>query len=266
MKIKDTKMRDPSSGIPRKKTAGSFGGNFSIYSSTNKEELFYVDITKISPFEGQARVLFEDSSLESLAESIKKHGIRAPLTLLRKEDRFEVVSGERRLRAAKLADLKKVPAFVVDDKEEAESLSVIENVQRENLHSIELAIACKRLLDEKICKNVSDVSKTIGIHRTKISEYMGLLLLPAPIQEYLIKNKIEKRSVFRKLKNAKSEKECKEILGLVKIDIDLTSGVQDFSVLRLKLEGGVICLETNKISSLTEDQKERLKEVLATLF
>lgn len=215
MKIDETKSRKPTDGLYRKRDTSILGSKFSLYSSSNKEELYHVDINKIKEFEGQARRHFDEEPIKKLANSIKEHGIRAPLTLLRRsEDILEVVSGERRLRAAKIAGLKKVPAFILDDVKKAEILSVIENVQREDLHPLEFAIACKRLLEEKVYKNISELAENIGVARTSVSESLGLVDLPLSIKEYIIQNKIDNRVILRKLKRAGSENECKKILDI----------------------------------------------------
>lgn len=214
MKIEETKSRKPSEGLYRKRDTTILGSKFSLYSSANKEELYHVDVEKIKEFEGQAREYFDEDTINSLAKSIKEHGIRSPLTLLRKENEvLEVVSGERRLRAAKIAGLKKIPAFILDDKEKAENIAVIENVQREDLHPIEFGQACKRLIDKGICSTMQEISDNLGVSKSVVVESIGYLEIPEGIRNYLLKNKIASRSILRSLKN-KTLSECKFLLGI----------------------------------------------------
>lgn len=260
MKINDTKSRKPTEGLYRKRDTSVLGSKFSIYSSTNKEELYYVDIEKIKEFEGQARGYFDENTINSLAKSIREHGIRSPLTLLRKDNEtLEVVSGERRLRAAKVAGLKKVPAFILDNKEKAESLAVIENVQREDLHPIEFGQACKRLLEMRICKNAGEIADNIGVSRTVVVENMGYLDIPEEIKEYLLKNRKSSRAVLRSLRG-KSISECKKTLGLIKDEV--TPKIDSRSLMRIEIKNEKIYISKIKKNLLTPALRESLIDKL----
>lgn len=140
-----------------------------------------VDSIDANPF--QPRTSFDEQSLEELASSIKKIGIIQPLTVREAGDgRYQLIAGERRLRAARLAGLTHVPAYVrtADDQAMLE-LALVENIQREDLDAIEVAISFQRLTDE--CKlTQEELSERVGKQRSTVANYLRLLKLPAEIQ------------------------------------------------------------------------------------
>lgn len=144
------------------------------------------DIDQIYPREDQPRKYFDDQSLENLAKSIKDHGIIQPLLVTEKNGKFEIVAGERRYRAAKLAGLTEIPVVVKDlDDREIKELSIIENVQREDLNPIEEALAYRSLIDE-FSMTQEDVAGRVGKSRSYIGNSLRLLNLDEDIQVYLI--------------------------------------------------------------------------------
>lgn len=146
-----------------------------------------VDSIDANPF--QPRTNFDQQSLEELAASVKKLGIVQPLTVREAENgRYQLIAGERRLRAAKLAGLTHVPTYIrtADDQAMLE-LALVENIQREDLDSVEVAISFQRLIEE--CRLTQEqLSDRVGKQRSTIANYLRLLKLPAEIQ-LGIKNK-----------------------------------------------------------------------------
>jgi ParB family chromosome partitioning protein len=137
-----------------------------------------------NPF--QPREEFDESALQELADSISQQGIIQPLTVRKMGyDKYQLISGERRLRAARIADLETVPAYIrVANDEQMLEWALIENIQRENLNALEIAISYNRLLEE--CELTQDeLSKRVGKNRTTVSNYVRLLKLPAEIQSAL---------------------------------------------------------------------------------
>lgn len=151
----------------------------------NNSEMF-ISINLIKSNENQPRKAFDDEKIAELAESIKHHGIVQPIILRKDKDNYIIVAGERRWRAAKLLALKEVPAVVMDltDKQVLE-ISLIENIQRENLNPIEEAIAYKRLLSE-FSLTQEELSKRIGKSRVSITNTMRLMNLNESVQQYII--------------------------------------------------------------------------------
>ncbi len=142
-----------------------------------------IDIDRIEANPFQPRSGFNEESLEELARSIKELGIIQPITIRNLDDhKFQLISGERRLRAAQMAGLKKIPAFIrfADDQGMLE-MALVENIQREDLDAIEIAISFQRLIEE--CKLTQEsMSERAGKKRSTISNYLRLLKLPAEIQ------------------------------------------------------------------------------------
>ena len=151
-----------------------------------------IPVDKIDPNPFQPRIEFDLQSLNELAQSIKQNGVIQPITVHRKgNDRFELISGERRLRASIIAGIDLIPAYIIEvhSKEELIELSLIENIQRETLNPIEIALGFKRLMDE--CNlTLEEISKKTGKDKSTISNFVRLLKLPDVIQKSIIKNEI----------------------------------------------------------------------------
>jgi len=150
-----------------------------------------IDIEKVETNPFQPRSQFDETALNELAESIKQLGIIQPITVrLIGKDKFQLISGERRLRASKIAGLEKLPAFVreANDQEMLE-FALVENIQRENLNPIEIAISYQRLMEE--CDLTQEkLSERTGKGRSSVANYLRLLKLPPEIQAGLRSTKI----------------------------------------------------------------------------
>jgi ParB family chromosome partitioning protein len=160
------------------------------YDQAESKTLFYCGIEEILPNRSQPRKHFDESRLEELAESIREKGILEPLIVRKVEQGYELIVGERRWRAAQKAGLKEVPVLVREvEGQEALELSLIENVQRENLNPVEEAEAFKRLTEEF---NISqeELATRIGKDRTTIANAVRLLKLPPEVRSQLLQNRI----------------------------------------------------------------------------
>ena len=208
-----------------------------------KEGEQLININKIEPNHEQPRRNFEEDSLLELADSIKQFGVLQPLIVQKRHDYYEIIAGERRWRAAKMAGIKEIPVIIKEyTKREAVEIALIENIQRENLNPIEEAMAFKRLLTEFSLKQ-DEVAERVSKSRTTVTNSMRLLKLDERVQQmivddmistghartllaiedheeqYNLANKIfdEKLSVreteklIKELKNPKKEKEKKDI-------------------------------------------------------
>jgi ParB family chromosome partitioning protein len=154
-------------------------------------ENYEIEISKIKANPDQPRTSFNEKSLSELADSIKTHGIIQPLTLRETASgEYQIISGERRFRAAKIAGLTTVPAYIrtANDQETLE-MALIENIQREDLDAIEIALTYKRLIDE--CNLTQDaMSERVGKKRPTITNYLRLLTLEDEIQQAIRDGKI----------------------------------------------------------------------------
>ena len=142
-----------------------------------------IEIDKIETNPFQPRTDFDETALNELAESIKNQGVIQPVTVRKMGyDKYQLISGERRLRASKMAGLKKIPVFIrVANDEQMLEMALIENIHRENLNAIEVAISYQRLIEE--CQLTQDkLSEKVGKDRSTVSNFLRLLKLPAEIQ------------------------------------------------------------------------------------
>ena len=141
----------------------------------------------------QPRRTFDDNSLKSLSDSIKQYGILQPLVVIKAESGYELIAGERRLRAARMAGLSEVPVILkendYDDQRKLE-LALIENIQRENLNDIDEALAYKELMDE-FGLNQEDVAQKVGISRSAVANKIRLLKLPEEIMNDIRSGEID---------------------------------------------------------------------------
>lgn len=155
-----------------------------------EERIINIPVGKVKASPMQPRSDFDHDSLEDLTNSIKEHGIIQPLIVAAAGDGYQVIAGERRLRAASLLGLETVPAVVRDIKEQQKlELALVENLQRQDLNPVEQAVAYQRLIDEF---NVTqeEVAQRVGKNRSVIANTIRLLTLPTEIQKALVNGKI----------------------------------------------------------------------------
>lgn len=165
--------------------ADSLGG----FDGVNLMEEIPLEFIETNPY--QPREYFEQEALQDLAESIRVQGIIQPITVRKVAPRkFQLISGERRLQASKIAGLVRIPAYVrtADDQQMIE-MALIENIQRENLNAIEIALSYKRLMEECDLRQ-EDLGARVGKNRSTVTNYMRLLKLPPHIQVAIRDNKI----------------------------------------------------------------------------
>lgn len=201
-----------------------------IYETVSKEEIIEIPISELRPNPYQPRKIFDNDKLKELSESIKEHGVFQPIIVKKSIKGYEIIAGERRYRASKLAGLEKIPAIVRNftDNQMME-IALLENLQRENLNAIEEAVAYKSML-EKMNLTQDELSKKVGKSRSHITNILGLLRLPLEVQKLLVDEKISMSHarVISKLESrdemielaTKIVKEQMPVRDLEKISID----------------------------------------------
>jgi len=191
-RMKPVLGRGLASLIPRPvPTAPTFPPQGRQDDGASNEIVANIDIDRIRANPYQPRAEFEPVALDELKRSIQEKGIIQPITVCRNENGFQLISGERRVRAAREAGLLQIPAYIirVRSREEMLELALIENLQREELNPVEVAISYKRLIDE--CNFTQEqISHKIGKDRSTITNFLRLLRLPEVIQTALRKGQL----------------------------------------------------------------------------
>ena len=161
-----------------------------IYETTTKDEIIELNLDEIRPNPYQPRKIFKEESLKELAESIKINGVFQPIIVKKSIKGYDLVAGERRFRASKLAGKQTIPAIVRDFSEnQMIEIALLENLQRENLNVIEEALAYKTMI-EKLNLTQEQLSTKVSKSRSHITNILGLLRLPSDIQKMLINNEL----------------------------------------------------------------------------
>ena len=160
------------------------------YSILKEERYVDLDIDQIKPNPLQPRLNFDPQSIEELAKSIQESGILQPIVVVPEENHYRIIVGERRWRAAQKIGLKKIPAFVRSLPHEKQlEVSLVENLQREDLNPLEIALAYQKLIQD-LNYTQQQLADKVGKDRTSITNYLRLLKLPPEVQEYLAEGKI----------------------------------------------------------------------------
>lgn len=181
------------------------------------DEIVELDLSELRPNPYQPRKKFDEEALNELADSIKEHGVFQPIIVKKSIKGYEIVAGERRYRASKKLGLEKIPAIIKDfTDDEMMQISLLENLQRENLTSIEEAKAYKAIIDASNLTQ-EELAKKVGKSRSYITNILGLLTLPVSIQNLILENKISMGHA-RVLSKIEDDEKIKELANKVLSD------------------------------------------------
>jgi len=182
-----------------------------------------IDVNKIIPNKNQPRKVFDDKSLEELSQSIKSYGIIQPITVRKiYDDIYELVAGERRLKAVKLLRMESIPAVVIEVKEEeSAAMALIENLQREDLDFIEEAMAFERLIED-FGINQTQLAEKLGKSQSTIANKMRILKLPDSVKKELREAKLTERHARALLKIEDEEVLLSILEKIVKKDLNVS--------------------------------------------
>lgn len=292
MKLKDAKVRYVKKEESKPVHKGTKTGRMSIYSEGYKGEFYNIPISKLYPFKSQARQFFDSESIEALASTIKKHGIRQPLTVIPSDDKegyYEIVSGERRYRAAMQLGLKTVPCIILHDRNQAEEIALIENIQRKDLHPIELMRGYLHLMDKGICNSMQEIADKLGQSKSSIVDIMNLRNLAPEIQQMLISRQIKSRDFFRSLCKADPKDQENLVLNFNNKEKDVTSKarlnpkkakrpapvqvqqtpkkeLEPAKVLNITYEKEKFVVDKDRLRDLSYPQKIEIRELLSQIM
>ena len=193
-----------------------FGGSIIEEKSKNSEELVQnIKLIEIEPNKDQARKVFKDESIEELSESIKKYGVIQPIIVTKKDNYYQIIAGERRWRASKKAGITEIPAIVREDNEkENKEISLIENIQREDLNPIDKARGIKTLMDEYSLTQ-QEVAEVLGKARSSIANSVRLLNLDERVIDFAIEGKLTEGHCKNLLSIDDKEKQYQMALNII---------------------------------------------------
>lgn len=233
---------------------------------TDAKNEVMVNINKVEPNKEQPRKNFDEDALLELSESIKQFGVLQPLLVVDRKDYYEIIAGERRWRAAKMAGLKKVPVIIKDlTEQEIVEIALIENIQRENLNPIEEAIAYKRLLNEFNLKQ-DEVAERVSKSRTAVTNSMRLLKLCDKVQQMVIDDMISTGHARALLGITDEEKQY----TLAQKIFDEKISVRDTEKLVKKMQkqknspAKEVNPEKKKLDAVYQEAEEKMKTILGT--
>lgn len=220
-------------------------------------------INQVEPNRGQPRKHFEEDALLELADSIKQYGVLQPLLVRKRKDYYEIIAGERRWRAAKLAGVKEVPVIIKEyTEQQAVEIALIENIQRENLNPIEEAMAFKKLLTEFNLKQ-DEVAERVSKSRTAVTNSMRLLKLGEKVQQMIIDDMITTGHARALLAIDDEEQQC--LLATKIFDEKLSVRETEKLIKSLKNpKKQVKVVKTVENAFVYDDLAEKMKRVLGT--
>ncbi len=230
-------------------------------------DVYSIQVQNLVPFQSQARRVFKAEEINSLAQTIQEYGVRQPLTVVKDktaEEKYQVVSGERRLRAAIQAGLSRVPCVILHNFQKADEIAIIENIHRSDLHPVEAASAYNKLLETGKYLTQQELADKLSLKKSSVSEHLKLARLPQDIQEYLVRHDIRSRDVLRKLMSLDSSEEMKSFLNVAPTLSSqvISGGMKSISILRISLSEGNYTVQKKAMRLLSESQKKSLKEKL----
>lgn len=234
----------------------------SIMDSASDADIIQIPVDEIRPNPYQPRRSFDQEALDELATSIKNYGVFQPIIVKKGIKGYDLIAGERRLRASKLAGIDTIPAIVKDfSDEEMREIALLENLQRENLTSIELAWAYKGIIDSLNIRQ-EDLAARIGKSRSHVTNILGLLNLPDSVQNMVMDNKLSMGHA-RVLSKMKDDSKVKELADKV---VDNNISVRDLEEISSKdnIEKRVNVNRSKKESDDYKYIEDELRDVLGT--
>lgn len=238
--------------------------NVDYLSTDSNDKIIELKINDVEPDINQPRKNFDDEKLLELADSIKEHGVIQPIIVSKKDNFYQIIAGERRWRASKKAGLKTIPAIVrsYDDKKTRE-VSLIENIQRQNLNPLETAKAIRELMDEHSMTQ-EDISKTLGKSRSSIANTLRILNLDERVQEMIEMGKISEGHARTIASLDNPEKQYKFALDIVNLDMNVRDAENYAKEAKKNPKKKPTNSKKGKFEVITKDIENRLKKALGT--
>lgn len=236
--------------------------------ATKNEKIIEMKINEVEPNRNQPRKSFDEDKLGDLANSIKEHGVLQPIIVAKRDDYYQIIAGERRWRASKMAGLKTIPTIVRDyDEKKTREVALIENIQRENLNPIEVARALKELMEEHNLTQ-EELSKTLGKSRSAIANTVRILNLDERVLDLVSEGKLSEGHA-RSLASIESpQKQYKLALDMINLDMSVREAENLVKEAKeekpSKNAKGKVKKKVDKLDIIYKDIENRLKKTLGT--
>ena len=196
-----------------------------VYS--NMPKIIEIDLNKIELSPNQPRIEYNKDKIEELAKSIKKNGLIQPITVKKLDNnKYQIIAGHRRFLAFKKLNKESIPAIVKNEQHNEEIITLTENLIRENLNPIEIAISLENILEKEIAKNQSELAKILGINESTVSRYLKLLKLPEKIKQYIKERKYTDLLVLNKLASLHSTETLKIFEQIIKNNLSRKESIE----------------------------------------
>lgn len=237
----------------------TLSGNVSRETS---EKIIEMKINEIEPDINQPRKVFDDEKLQELSESIKEHGVLQPIIVTKKEDYYQIIAGERRWRASKKAGLKTIPVIVRDyDEKKIREVSLIENLQRQDLNALDTAKAIKELMEEH-CLTQEQLAKTLGKSRSSIANTLRILNLDERVQDMVQEGKLSEGHARTLASIESPQKQYKLAMDIINLDLSVRE--TESKAKEEKKEKKKKTVKKSKLEIIYKDLENRLKNALGT--
>ena len=232
--------------------------------SKSDEGVIELKLNEIEPDINQPRKTFDDEKLQELADSIKEHGVIQPIIVSKRDEYYQIIAGERRWRASKKAGLKTIPAIIRDyDEKKIREISLIENIQRQNLNPVETAKAIKELMDVHDMTQ-DDIAKTLGKSRSTIANTLRVLNLDERVQEMIESGQISEGHARTLASIESPAKQYKLALDIINMDLSVRDA-ENYA--KSKKEGKEFkkpAPKKGKLEVICKDLENEMKRVLGT--
>lgn len=228
------------------------------------EKIIEMKINEIEPDINQPRKVFDDEKLEELSASIKEHGVLQPIIVTKKDNYYQIIAGERRWRASKKAGLKTIPAIVRDyDEKKTREVSLIENIQRQDLNALDAAKAIKELMEEHNLTQ-EQLAKTLGKSRSSIANSLRILNLDERVQDLVQEGKLSEGHARTLASIDSPQKQYKLAMDIINLDLSVRDVENMAKEEKKDSKKKVTVKKKSKLEIIYKDLENRLKRALGT--
>lgn len=233
-------------------------------SRETSEKVIEMKLNEIEPDINQPRKVFDDEKLEELSESIKEHGVLQPIIVTKKEDYYQIIAGERRWRASKKAGLKTIPVIVRDyDEKKIREVSLIENLQRQDLNALDTAKAIKELMDEHQLTQ-EQLAKTLGKSRSTIANTLRILNLDERVQDMVQEGKLSEGHARTLASIESPQKQYKLAMDIINLDLSVREAENMAKEEKQEVKKKPASKKPSKLEAIYKDLENRIKNALGT--